>query len=102
MSGGSLDYLCSKGNADELLQYHNIENMEIVEQTLLERGYNDIAKDVRRLIEYCLSAANRIETLAEMLNNVFYAVEWWKSGDIGDESLKEALEKYRRGETNEQ
>lgn len=95
MSGGSLDYLCYK-DAYDLLYQHSIESMEEVEDELLERGYEDIAQDVRRLIEYCLTARNRITILKEQLNDVFHAVEWRRSADIGEDSLLKHLEDYRK------
>lgn len=97
MSGGSLGYLYCK-EARDLFDCYNQQYMEEVEQTLLRMGYKDIARDVRRLIEYVYSAENRIDTLHEQLKDVFHAVEWWKSADIGDDSLIKRLEKYRAGE----
>ena len=100
MSGGSLNYLCYK-SPEEL--FHYIDEMEKVETELIKRDALDIAKDVRRLIEYVKTAENRIGVLSEQLQNVFHAVEWWGSGDIGDDSLAKALENYRRDQvTGEQ
>ena len=98
MSGGSHEYLCYTETNDLLLP-SKIENMEKMEQYLLKIGYADIAKDIRRLIEYCLSAENRIGVLFEQLEKVFHDIEWNHSGDIGDERLIETLEKYREGKT---
>lgn len=95
MSGGSLNYLCYKG-PDELFNY--IEEMEAVELVLLGHGAQDIARDVRRLIEYVKSAEIRIAVLAENLRGVFKAVEWYSSGDYGKDSLLDQLEKYRTKE----
>ena len=96
MSGGSLNYLCYK-SPEEL--FHYIAEMEEVEAELITRNAMDIAKDVRRLIEYIKTAENRIGVLSEQLNNVFHAVEWWQSGDIGDDSMLKALENYRMNKT---
>lgn len=94
MSGGSHNYLFCKEPVD--LFYH-IEELEMAERDLLRLGYSDIAKDVRRLIEYLQTAENRISVLARQLRDVFKAVEWYESGDYGDETLTRVLEKYRRG-----
>lgn len=72
-------------------------DMEEMEQNLIELGYIDIAKDVRRLIEYCKSAQIRIGVLFEQLEDVFHDVEWYHSADIGKETLIERLEQYRKG-----
>ena len=100
MSGGSLGYLYNR-EVPELFECHNLEYMERVEKELIERGYMDIAKDVRRLIEYIKTATIRIGVLAENLNDVFHAVEWTLSSDYGEDDLIEYLEKYRRGEADD-
>lgn len=98
MSGGSLSYLYLKEPGD---LFNHVEDLETVEQELLQRGYTDIARDVRRLIEYILTAENRISVLADSLRDVFHAVEWCCSGDYGESSLRKHLENYRNGVTNE-
>ena len=94
MSGGSHNYLCYVEMPDIIGRTADMEEME---QNLIELGYIDIAKDVRRLIEYCKSAQIRISVLFEQLENVFHDVEWYHSGDIGREILIERLEQYRKG-----
>lgn len=96
MSGGSHDYLCYT-DFPEIMG--KTEGMEEMETELIRLGYLDIAKDVRRLIEYCHTARNRVETLFENLSGVFHDIEWECSGDISRETLIERLEKYRKGET---
>lgn len=95
MSGGSLNYLYCK--EPEAL-FNHLSELESVEKELLSRGYNDIARDVRRLIEYIHTAYNRISVLSEQLNDVFHAVEWCLSSDYGEGTLISHLEKYRGGE----
>lgn len=92
MSGGSLNYLCFS-EFNEL--FNRFDDMEYAEEFLLNNGYEDIARDVRRLIEYLKTARNRIGVLQEQLNSVFHAIEWYKSADIGEESLVKRLEEYR-------
>lgn len=98
MSGGSFNYLCFSEFPEIMCRTDELEQME---QILIEKGYDDIAKDVHRLVEYCKSATVRIGVLFEQLNSVLHDVEWYESGDIGDQSLKETLEKYRNGEIND-
>ena len=94
MSGGSMNYLyCAE--LDDL--FHRIEDLEDAEKMLIDNGYKDVGKDVRRLIEYINSAEVRIGVLFENLNNVLWALEWWRSADIGEDRVKEEIEKYRRG-----
>jgi hypothetical protein len=96
MSGGSHDYLCYTDFPEIMGKTKEMEEMET---ELIRLGYLDIAKDVRRLIEYCHTARNRVESLWENLSEVFHDIEWECSGDISRETLIERLEKYRKGET---
>lgn len=96
MSGGSFGYLYSR-EVDELIQYSSIEMLEDMANYLNSTGYEDVAKDTRRLVEYIISAKIRIETLHEMLSPVFKAVEWYESGDSGKDSVDKAIEEYRSG-----
>lgn len=99
LSGGSFDYLCYK-DVPELMNSSSIANLESMVKHLQEYGYEDIARDTQRLIEYIQSASIRIEVLSENLNDVFHAVEWHESGDISRETMIERLENYRNGGAN--
>ena len=94
MSGGSFNYLCY-AEPNELI--NKIDDMTAIEEELIKRGFTDVAKDTRRLIEYILSANNKISVLFENLNDVFRAVEWRESRDIGEDDLLREIEKYRNG-----
>lgn len=94
MSGGSLSYLYNKQFPD-VCNY--IGEMKKVEKELISQGYTDIARDVRRLIEYCLTAENRISVLFDNLSDVFHAVEWYYSSDYGEKKMLEAFDEYRKG-----
>ena len=101
MSGGSYNYLFTKEPA-ELLQYYNIEYIEEMADRLMQSGYEDVARDMQRLAEYCKSANLRIGVLSEELSDVMQAIEWYVSGDSGEDSIKDAVEEYRnRGGGNE-
>ena len=96
MSGGSLSYLYNK-QFPEVCNY--IDEMKKVEKELISQGYTDIARDVRRLIEYCLTAENRISVLFDNLSDVFHAVEWYYSSDYSEDSLIKELDRYRAGQS---
>ena len=66
MSGGGMNYLYLK-DVPDLFKQESVDDMEFTEALLLAEGYLDIAKDVRRLIEYIQSAENRIGVLHEQL-----------------------------------
>lgn len=97
MSGGSYDYLCYI-EYFQLLEPYRIRTLEDMERRFIELGYIDIAKDFRRLIEYIISANNRVEVLAENLNKLMHDIEWLDSGDIGKDTLARTVEEYRGGE----
>lgn len=93
MSGGSFNYLCYTHEADEIMG--RVDELDEMREYLIKYGYEDIAKDTQRLIEYIKSSRIVIETLADMLSDVFHAVEWRVSGDYGEDRMIEELEKYR-------
>lgn len=95
MSGGSFNYLCHK-EAEDL--FNHISDLENMRESLIKYGYEDIAKDTQRLIEYIKSAKCVIGTLKDMLEPVFHAIEWYESADYSKETMIEILEKYRRKE----
>lgn len=99
LSGGSFGYLCLK-DVPDLMEGSSIEDLEKMVQHLQSYGYEDIARDTQRLIEYIQSASIRIEVLSENLNGVFHAVEWHESGDIRRDTMIAELEKYRNGGAN--
>lgn len=97
MSGGSFNYLCYKDTEDLLNGYS--EELQDMREALIKYGYEDIAKDTQRLIEYIKSAKCTIGTLKDMLEPVFHAVEWYESGDYVKDTMINVLEKYRRKES---
>ena len=94
MSGGSWDYLYSK-DIDELMNGSSTELLQDMVDRLNSAGFKDVAQDTQRLVEYIKSASIRIETLFETLSPVFKAVEWFDSGDWGEETLNNEILKYR-------
>lgn len=95
MSGGSWDYLYSK-DIDELMNGSSTELLQDMADRLNSAGFEDVAKDTQRLVEYIKSASIRIETLFEVLSPIFKAVEWFDSGDWGEETLNNEVLKYRK------
>lgn len=95
MSGGSWNYLYNK-DIDELMNGSSTEILQDMADRLNSAGFEDVAKDTQRLVEYIKSASIRIETLFETLSPVFKAVEWFDSGDWGEETLNNEVLKYRK------
>ena len=94
MSGGSFNYLCYTHEAEEIMG--RVDELEGMREYLIKYGYEDIAKDTQRLIEYIKSSKIVIETLNDMLSDVFHAVEWYESGDYGKDTMEKEFEKYRK------
>jgi len=93
MSGGSYNYLCYMQASDLFSEQVTLQNMA---DDLAELGYaNDVAKETEQLLLTVRSSLNRIKAMQERLEPVFHAMEWWKSCDSSEESLKEALKEYR-------
>lgn len=79
----------------ELINGSSVETLQDMAERLNSAGFEDVAKDTRRLVEYIKSASIRIETLFEALSPVFKAVEWLDSGDWGEKTLNDEILKYR-------
>ena len=92
MSGGSLGYLYCKEPED---LFNRLDVLLDAETYLIQHGYEDIASDVRRLIEYIQTARIRIGVLHKNLADVFHAIEWHLSADYGEDTAKRVFEEYR-------
>lgn len=93
MSGGSFNYLYCKEVTDLMNSASDLEEMS---EILTREGYEDVARDMRRLIEYIKSAQIRIGVLAEQLRDVMKAVEWYEDCDISKDTLNTRIETYRQ------
>lgn len=94
MSGGSFNYLFNK-EPQELMEYYNIARLQEMADILSMLGYDDIARDMQRLVEYLKTAYNRIDVLSGQLSDIMHAIEWECSGDYGQDDLINALDRYR-------
>lgn len=66
LSGGSFSYLCYKDVCD-LMQPSGVSELESMALHLMDMGYEDIARDTQRLVEYIKSASLTIEVLSQQL-----------------------------------
>lgn len=93
MSGGSYNYLCYAG-AEELMS--KTSDMQEMADRLAGLGYaQDAANETQHLLLTVREYENRIQAMKERLEGVWKAVEWWDSCDSSEDSLKDALDKYR-------
>ncbi len=96
MSGGSYDYLCLQG-ADELVgSSHHQANIDAMAARLSGLGYaQDAARETEELLLILRQVETRLDVRIGRLNGIWRAVEWWDSGDSGEDGVKEALKQYR-------
>lgn len=96
MSGGSYDYLCYK-DPDQLMSC--TDQLQSISDRLAGLGYApDAAAEVQELLLTIRQYDNRISSMMNRLTDVMRSVEWWDSGDCGEDAVKKSLEKYRGNE----
>lgn len=93
MSGGSYDY-ASLTNEYEV--HNHVAGLEQIRDRLAQLGYaQDAATETEDLLvtlrQFEVRAGVRIKRLAP----VWQAIEWWDSGDSGEDRLRRALDEYR-------
>lgn len=93
MSGGSYNYLCFKDTSEILSNQDDLERMV---ERLAELGYaEDAAREADELLLMIRQFVIRCDVRLKRLNPIFKAVEWWDSCDWSEDSVKQALDKYR-------
>lgn len=93
MSGGSYEYLQSM-ELDDFIRTE--EQLLRMRDRLSGLGYaEDAALETERLIQMLRQAKVRLSVKIERLGPVWKAVEWWDSGDSGEDQVKSALKEYR-------
>lgn len=93
MSGGSYDYLCFKG-ADELVCHQGV--IDEMASRLSGLGYaQDAARETFELLQIIRAYETRVSVIRDRLEPIWRSIEWWDSGDSGEDRFKEDLEEYR-------
>ena len=92
MSGGSYNYLgaCPPELAG---REGDIRDMR---DRLRGLGANPAAQLAYQRTELVLSMLITAKAVADGLQDVWHAIEWWDSGDWGEDGAMEALEKWRK------
>lgn len=94
MSGGSFNYLCTKEVGTLLVD--GLDDVQRMAEELAELGYaDDVAEDTQALIRSIQGTELALNLLIARLSPVWREMEWWQSGDVGEDNLKRALERYR-------
>lgn len=98
MSGGSFDYLCLK-DADALPSM--VHALDAMSGELAKLGYaEDAAWETEELLCIVRQYAVRAQIRIDRLHDIWRAMEWWHSGDSGEEDVGTALAQYREGGAN--
>lgn len=102
MSGGSYSYLFTKdsessGDPDRSMSIWDAEEeVERMAARLAGIGYaEDAARETEELLLIMRQARVRVQARLDRLSGVWHAVEWWDSGDSGEDGVRAVLGKYR-------
>lgn len=98
MSGGSYNYLCLK-DADQIRERE--EELQWMADRLSELGYaQDAAQETMEVLLTIRAFETRMQARIDRLRGIWRAVEWWDSGDSGEDSLEHELKVYRGEDTD--
>jgi hypothetical protein len=98
MSGGSFNYLCHKDVEDI---YECRDEIKAMVEAFAEHGFKSAALATEEFL-CLLENHHRVLTVRlNNLNDIWHAMEWFKSCDIGLDAVKEAVAKWEKtlGET---
>ncbi|MEU8829347.1 hypothetical protein [Streptomyces sp900116325] len=93
MSGGSYNYLAEHEPGDLEARRGSIEAMRDRLAGLEVDGIPGAAR-AARLTRYVLIHLDLAEARAQELADVWHAIEWWDSCDIGEEDVRKALAEW--------
>lgn len=88
MSGGSFNYLCYK-DEDELFNYQF--DLDQMATELCELGFVDAAE------ETLATFLTKVRVAKRRLDEIWKAVEWYRSGDCSEKDVQAAIAEYRGG-----
>lgn len=94
MSGGHFNYVCFEAEENPFKALPDLRNME----TCLRSHNKQLAAD--EVLKYILmieTAQHRLEVAHKHFNNLLFAVEWWASGDWGEEDVDRAYDEMIKG-----
>lgn len=91
MSGGSFDYLCYKDPESMLNNIHLVKEMY---EFLYKEGKNDAAREIEKYYLDLIMFKDMVTTRHQRLNKILHDVEWWVSGDSGEETFDKMWKKF--------
>lgn len=94
MSGGSFDYLHQSSPAG-LFTENRRDDLRRMAEELRKLGHEDAAVATETLLLLIEDSHKEIEQRADLLNHVWHAAEWNRSGDWNEGDVRGAVEKWR-------
>jgi hypothetical protein len=93
VSGGSFEYLCYCDDLSDLMgKRHYLGQMV---DALAIHGAEDAAAETENLRALLAQTNVRVEVALKRLAPVWKAMEWWQSGDYGENQFHESVAEYR-------
>lgn len=86
MSGGSFNYLCYKVDSEDIPE----DEVKRMAEWLREKNAIEAAVATERVLFHLRQA----RAVAQELEGIWHAAEWWRSGDYGEDQFKEAVEEW--------
>lgn len=101
MSGGSFDYACHDldSNGEDVISA--LPKLREMENYLRTRGKHEMADEILRGILHIETAKRRLDVVGKHLTELAYAVEWWASGDWGEDQVDSVFRTEYLGENDE-
>lgn len=95
MSGGSFDYLFDASTAD-LFDGNRRDSLHEMVAELRRLGHDEAAQATESLLSIIEVAHTEVETKAGKLRAIWKAAEWNRSGDWDEGDVAQAVEAYRK------
>lgn len=94
VSGGSFDYLCH-AFVEDLLRGDRDDQLDRMQAALADVPWGaEAAAATAELIAEIDVARARVAARFDRLKDVWKGVEWWRSGDWGEDQAREEAEKF--------
>lgn len=89
MSGGSFDYLCFKSAEQLFDRFNTVEGM--LDELRVYKGSRDAVEHTAYMLRDMNETVLRLSRYLEEIKDVWRAVEWHHSGDVGEDQVLAAL-----------
>lgn len=95
MSGGFYDYMYGKEPIDAMGQYDDLHDMA---EVLIDLGCEKEANHFAGMFAVIKDAESEMQSFMDVYAETMRAIEWFKSGDVGEDWIHECIRKAQTGE----